>query len=290
MNHKLLLLLLTTLLFCQTAFSQKHGKIDVYLIGGQSNATGQGYIANMADTMKTDTTILLFHSGRPHLNSGKAAYTWMPLRQASESPDRFGMELSFGSKIRLYDHNKQIAIIKHAHSGTNLFRQWNPGKDKNDTAHWGPQFKTFVQTVDSGLNELRKMGYKPVIKGMLWHQGESDAINTDSASYKYAVHLSHFIARVREQFNTTNMPFVYGYIRPQTDKSADMIARIIQAQHDVASDSKTPLSVKGIKVFKTDDLSQRANDNKTPYPNDHVHFGTDGTWMLGVRMAQQFKN
>lgn len=284
--HKLLILFGFFCVFSPSS-AQKLGHIDVYLIGGQSNATGQGYIRNMADSMKIDTTVFIFHSGKPHLNSGKQSFTWQPLLQASESPDRFGPELGFGRHIHQLYPKSKIALIKHAHSGTDLYKQWNPGIDMQDTAHWGIQFKVFVQTVDSGLTALKRMGYKPVIHGMIWQQGENDAIPTDSASYKYAQNLAHFITRVRKQFNAPKMPFVYGYVLPPPNTGADReIVR--QAEHDIDQNSGSPLAIKNAFVVQTDDLSQRATDKDTHYPDDHVHFGTDGTWVLGLRMAQKF--
>lgn len=55
-----------------TANAQKDKPIEVYLIGGQSNATGQGYMANRTADMLINERVLLFHSGKPHLNSGLA--------------------------------------------------------------------------------------------------------------------------------------------------------------------------------------------------------------------------
>lgn len=286
-NLRKLLIFLGIFCVFSPASAQKLGRIDVYLIGGQSNATGQGYIRNMADSMTIDTNVLIFHSGKPHINSGKQPFTWRPLLQASESPDRFGPELGFGRRIHQLYPKSKIALIKHAHSGTNLYKQWNPGNDMQDTAHWGAQFKVFVQTVDSGLTALRQMGYKPVIRGMIWQQGENDAVPTDSASYKYAQNLTHFIARVRKQFNVAKMPFVYGYVLPPPNTGADReIVR--QAEHDIDQNSGSLLAVKNAFVVQTDDLSQRANDKDTRYPADHIHFGTDGAWVLGLRMAQKF--
>lgn len=283
-TFKTLLFSLIFLIFYQSTYAQKKGTIDVYLIGGQSNATGQGYLRNMDDSMRIDTTVLMFHSGKPHLNSGKEAFVWQPLSQASESPDRFGLELGFGSKIRRMYPNRKIALIKHAHSATDLYNQWNPGKNSKDVVHWGIQFKVFVQTVDSGLNELHRMGYKPVIRGMLWQQGENDAVSKDSASIKYAQNLIHFIERVRKQFNAPKMPFVYGYVLPPPNAGIDRDL-VRKAEHDIDQNSKTPLAVKRAIVVQTDDLSQRADDKNSPYPQDHIHFGTNGTWTLGVRMA-----
>ncbi|MEO6523695.1 MAG: sialate O-acetylesterase [Mucilaginibacter sp.] len=284
----MLKLLLFALFFCvfYSVSAQNKGKIDVYLIAGQSNATGQGYLKNMTDTMNIDTTVLIFHSGKPHLNSGKQAFTWQPLIQASESPDRFGPELSFGTKIHQLYPDRKIALIKHAHSGTNLYKQWNPGKIASDTSNWGPQFKVFVQTVDSGLNELKKMGYKPIIRGMLWQQGENDAVANDSASVRYAQNLIHFIERIRKQYHSAKLPFVYGYVLPppNTGRYREVVR---QAEHDIDQNSGSPRAVKNAFVVQTDDLSHRATDKDTRYPTDHVHFGTDGTWVLGLRMAQK---
>lgn len=262
---------------------------EVYLIGGQSNATGQGYMANLSDTMKVNKEVIIFHSDSPHLNSGLPPFTWQPLHQASESPDRFGPELGFAGKIKPVKSNAMVAIIKHAHSGTNLYNEWNPGKDEKDSLHWGFQFKEFVKTVNAGIDSLRKRGYEPLIKGMLWQQGEAEAFSPDSISKQYGRNLQHFILRVREQVHAPQMIFVYGYVCPPPLSGAG-IAAVRQAEYDINQDSKTPLSVNRAFVIETDDLSQRANDPGTKYPQDHLHFGTHGTWLLGLRMAEKIND
>ncbi|MEP7142052.1 MAG: sialate O-acetylesterase [Ferruginibacter sp.] len=266
------------------ALIQNKKIVEVYLVGGQSNATGQGYLANMNDTMKINKMVMLFHSGSPHLESGLPAYTWQPMHQASESPDRFGPELGFASRIRATTPGATIAIIKHAHSGTNLYAQWNPGSNVTDTMHWGEQFKEFMNTVNEGTDSLRKRGYEPVIKGMMWQQGEQEAYAVDSISVQYGILLKHFIARVRGQLHAPRMVFVYGYICPPP-LDGPGVRTVRQAQHDIDQGSGMALSVNRAFVIATDDLSQRANDKDTKYPQDHLHFGTDGTWVLGVRMA-----
>lgn len=259
--------------------------IDVYLIAGQSNATGQGYLANLPEGFKPNPKVLLFNSGKPHLDSGAEANTWLPLRQASESPDRFGPELGFGNRLAEVRPNRPIALIKHAHSGTNLYQDWDPGKDAADVEHFGPQFKIFVETVQSGLKALKAQGYEPTIRGMIWQQGESDTKKEQTAS-DYGKNLAHFIARVREQFNVPDMPFVYGYVLPPPNAghNRDLVR---QGEKEVDQDSGAALAVKGAFVVGTDDLSQRADDRNTRYPKDHVHFGTAGMLELGRRMAEK---
>ncbi len=257
---------------------------EVYLLAGQSNATGQGYLANMADSMKINRSVILFHSGKPHLDSGLPPYTWQPMHQASESPDRFGPELGFSSAIRPVVAGATIALIKHAHSGSNLYEEWNPGFSDSDTIQWGVHFAELVHTVNAAMDSLRSRGYEPIIRGMLWQQGEAEAYSADSISVRYGIMLKHFIARLRSQFQAPSMVFVYGYVCPPPLTGTGM-RTIRQAQHDVDQGSGMGLSVRKATVVPTDDLSHRANDKGTRYPQDHLHFGTDGTWLLGQRMA-----
>lgn len=261
---------------------QDGGPIDVYLIGGQSNATGQGYMRNIPPSFRINARVMLFHSGAPHLNSGAAPDTWIPLRQASESPDRFGPELGFGDRIAELLKPAKIALIKHAHSGTSLYSDWNPGADKSDSSQWGPQFKTFVETVDRGLKALRDKGYTPTIRGMIWQQGESDHVDPD----KYGQRLSHFIARVREQFDAPELRFVYGYVFPPPCADADRVA-IRAGQHAVDQNSGDPLATKNAFAVPIDDLSLRADEPGNPLPNDFLHLGTTGQLALGRRMAEK---
>ena len=288
MNQTSLIIALLLSVTTAAALGARPKPIDVYLIGGQSNATGQGYMAHLAQGVVPDTRVMLFHSGKPHLDSGAAPDTWIPLRQASESPDRFGPELGFGNRLHELLPGRKIALIKHAHSGTTLYKDWNPGKDPTDQVNFGPQFQVFVDTVNLGLQGLRAQGYAPTIRGMIWQQGENDAKVTEQdqkAADNYGKNLAHFIARVREQFHAPDMLFVYGYVLPPPN-TGPLRELVRQGQKDVAQNSGSPLAVHGAFLVQTDDLSQRGADPDTPYPNDHMHFGTAGTYDLGRRMAE----
>lgn len=259
-------------------------EVDVYLIGGQSNATGQGYIKNYPAGLVPNMNVSLYHSGAPHLNSGATPNTWIPLRQASESPDRFGPEIGFGNEIQALYPTRKIYLIKHAHSGTNLYQDWVPGGTNTDSAAFGPQFQVFVATVDGGLKGLRDKGLHPVIRGMLWQQGEGDADAGGTIAQQYGQNLSAFIKRVRQQWNSPTMLFIYGYVYPPPNVGVGRDA-VRLAERNLDQDSGSTLAVARAFVVETDDLSQRANDPGTPLPNDHVHFGSAGQLELGKRMA-----
>lgn len=254
-------------------------EINVILIGGQSNATGQGYVNNIPPCFKTDKRILLYYSGS--LKGTGPAEQLVRLSPASESPDRFGVELSLGTALQ-----KKWAIIKHARSGSNLFRQWNPGKTSQDKQ--GEEYVKLIRTVRNGMEALKKQGHAPVLKAMVWQQGEGDA--RDIAGIKnalsYGANLNNLIKRIRADLEAPGLAFIYGSVLP-VPAPARFPGRekVRQGQKDVAEESRTSLSVNNALYVPADDLQLRSMDFRTPYPTDTVHLGTHGVLVLGERFA-----
>lgn len=275
---------------CVTAFQTgavRDRVIDVYLIGGQSNATGQGYIVNLPDGFFIDTTVLFYYS--PWLRGGGVPEKWQPLCQASEDPERFGVEISLGAYLHELSGDKKIALIKHALSGSNLYDQWNPGNNNKDTANFGTEYKKFIGTVEEGLLRLRKEGYEPRLRAMVWQQGEADARDEAGIerSRAYGRNLNHFIKRIRQQLHSPEMLFIYGYVIPVPLKRFTGREEVREAQKNIDQDSGHPLSVNGAFVIGTDDLPLRCDEPNSPYPDDKVHFNTYGVLELGKRFAEK---
>lgn len=284
---RLVAMLLTVYFACQLRAQQK--PIDVYLIGGQSNATGQGYMVNIPEEFKIDQTVLFFYSGK--LGGGGTPMQWGPLCQASETPDKFGVELSMGSALKKQYPNQDIALVKHALSGSNLYAQWNPGTSNSDELNFGPEYKAFIHTVEEAMNGLRACGYAPTIRAMVWQQGEGDArdIAGMENSKSYGENLRHFIQRVRAQFNAPDMLFVYGYVIPVPLERFTGREEVRTSQMHVDQGSGHPLAVPGAFVVETDDLPLRCDEPDSPYPDDRVHFNTYGIIELGYRFARKIK-
>ncbi len=262
--------------------------VDVYLIGGQSNATGQGYSENLPSGFTIDTKVQLYHSAS--ILSGGAANTWITLRAASEGTDgcnlglRFGPELGFGNAIQSSYPTRAVYLIKHAVSNTGLVDDWAPGGNASDTSHFGPQFQSFVATVNGGLKALKDKGLNPMLRAMVWQQGERDVDIGGAAASNYGKNLAAFIARVRQQWTAPDMLFVYGYIYPASNYGTAR-DQVRQGQADVDQDSGKAPAVKGAFVVNGDSFSLRANDPNTCLPNDKIHFGTQGQLDLGKLMA-----
>ncbi len=267
--------------------SQENKQIDVYLIGGQSNATGQGYMKNIPPDFEIDKSVHFFYSSE--LGGGGKAMEWGPLCQASETPDKFGVELSLGTKLKHLKPEREIALIKHGLSGSNLYYQWAPGKHKNDTESFGPEFKKFIYTVEVGLKELEAKGFDPRIKAMIWIQGEADARDIAGLenSRNYGTNLNHFIKRVREQLNVPKMLFVYAYVIPIPLDRFTGREEVREAQRNVDQNSGHNLALDRAFVVETDDLPLRFDEPNSPYPDDKVHFNTFGLLKLGERFANK---
>jgi len=277
-------------IFSATSFGQTKKDIDVYLIGGQSNATGQGYMVNIREDFEIDKSVHFFYSH--YLGGGGTAMEWGSLCQASETPDKFGVELSMGTKLKELNPDKEIALIKHALSGSNLYSQWNPGENRSDTANFGPEFKKFLHTVETGLRKLEEKGFEPKIEAMVWQQGEADARDVAGMknSRKYGKNLNHFIKRTREQLNAPQMLFVYGYVIPVSLERFTGREEVREAQKNVDQHSGHKLAVKGAYVVDTDDLPLRCDEPDSPYPDDKVHFNTSGILELGERFANKIND
>jgi hypothetical protein len=272
---KLLVCLSLSVLLPATLVRAGGTQVDVFLLGGQSNMVGSGAQSQLPDaSVLYNESVMLYHSAS--LNSGQPANQWTTLRPASNNQNNFGPEIGFGNRmVELYP-DRRIALIKHAVGGTNLAEDWNPGAHPGDTSHFGSQYATFVQTVNSGIASLIAQGYEPVIRGMLWQQGERDS-RFSAFGPVYGRNLSHFIRRVRAQFDAPNMPFIYGQVLPFPLAGYDYRDEVRQGQKDVDEDSGHVSATDGARFVPADDL---------PMNSDNLHVSAAGQMELGIRFAE----
>jgi hypothetical protein len=213
--------------------------VYVVLFGGQSNARGWGYQQYLLDTKnplaEPQTDVDLFtSSGLPdlvntltNLQSG-TGITGVKKNGAMQYPalttppvNRFGSELSLGRTVRdlIRDPDSKVAVIKYAASATSLYEDWKPDGTASSTAD-GPRYQEFQTTVHDGLAALktRYPDYEIKIIGMGWVQGESDALEGQSASYQ--ANLTLLIKDIRAAFGP-GIVFALSELSPNQKTSAD---------------------------------------------------------------------
>ncbi len=176
------------------ALQPAHSTTRVFLLGGQSNMLGQGLNSELTppyDSAQNDVN---------YWSNG----AWIPLAPGfGNASYRFGPEVAFGRAIKDALTDDIIYLIKYSVGGTALYNDWKPPT--------GSKYINFMNTANAALADLDDAGIAHEISGMLWMQGESDAAEGEAASYE--TNLNNFIADMRVQFNTADMPFIIARVR-----------------------------------------------------------------------------
>ncbi len=213
------------------------GVIDVYLIGGQSNAVGYGQdnasnkISSL-DSRYTNGFDDVLYFGEQERSGEAVNKQFQPVKLGlGKDSNSSGAEIGIASALK--DEGGMNAVIKCAWGATHLYPDtvydisyqqgtWtSPSYIKNHNVDLsvnpliGNMYNRFISTVTEGLELLKKQGYKPVIKGMWWMQGEAE-MSTFTMSNAYETLLTTLIYDVRNDVSKitgcdySEMPFVFG--------------------------------------------------------------------------------
>ena len=116
--------------------------------------------------------------------------------------DYFGPELGLAYKLgKEYDGEEPIHLIKCAFSGSGFSQgtvNWRNYPDESKTDEQNATSSLYYllkRYTDNSLKVIEDQGKKPVIKGFIWHQGESDTSNAN-----YQTEMEGLIARFREDY------------------------------------------------------------------------------------------
>ena len=194
--------------------SESKKDIYVYLIGGQSNASGCGYVSDLSEEERAIIyDHVYYYGGGEHANQNCRDQLLKVTAGQGIYEFSFGLELGM-AKIFTEEYEKdgvERAIIKYAYSGSSI-KSFNDGMDWNvyDDAGTGVHYDNFIEVVRAGLQALREKGYNPVIKGMAWMQGETDYLVPD-----YEARLIALRDKVRADLKMPQLYFVMGEIAYQ---------------------------------------------------------------------------
>ena len=190
---------------------------------------------------------------------------------ARQLTQTFGPELSFGASIaEATGSDNQIAIIKVSRGGTNLRFDWmvNPNINTVDDEPRGFLYRALMEHVAAGLAELEEDGSTAIVRGFVWHQGESDSDNVAG----YAGLFADFVAGVRDEFGE-DIPFVLGELSRDRDNSENFNNNLPNV---VASAS-------GLSFISSEGLTTPGSTNPD---DDTTHFDAGGQLGLGERYAE----
>lgn len=247
------MLLICLLLATQDIFSQLPAngrKVHIYLLAGQSNMAGRGKPEEI-DTLSNPNIWMLNKEEK-----------WVPAREPLhfDKPAVIGVGpgYAFAKEILAADKNTIICLVPTAVGGTKI-DLWKPGAydEATKTHPWDDAIRRAKAALPSGE-----------LKGIIWHQGESDANTTFSAGYE--AKLRDLIERFRSELNAPTVPFVLGELgdfKPGENKEIPVINTIIK---QVAGTTKNA----GFAEAK--DLMHKG---------DFIHFDAASARTLGKRYA-----
>lgn len=214
-------------------------KLHIYLLIGQSNMAGRAKVPEeMAGVI--DRCVLL--NDRNEWVPAKNPLNLYSTIRKGEGMQKLGPGYSFAKAMVKADRDAKIGLIVNARGGSKI-EQW-----KREGKYYTDLLKRANAAAQTGT-----------IKGVLWHQGESNSNNP----YDYLDQLKVLIANLRKDLDDEDLPFVAGQVTNTPPlKINDVIADLPEAVSNAAV-----ISSEGLKCF------------------DRWHFDTESQIELGNRYA-----
>lgn len=228
----------------------------IFIMAGQSNMAGRGLVEPQ-DTIPHARVLAMETDGR-----------WYRAKEPfnhHEPVSWRGLDcgLSFGKELAAsVDEKITIGVVHVAVGGTST-TQWI-----NNETFRGIQL---LSNFDKSIDLARRTG---TIKGILWHQGESNA--NPALVDRHKPELIRLFSHFREQAGDPELPIVVGELGSFfVDQPANKVhgTRINRHLQELAEEDEA------IYLVKTGDLTHRG---------DSLHFDSQAQRILGKRYAEKF--
>lgn len=226
----------------------------LFLLVGQSNMAGRGAVTP-ADKVPHARVLMLNKEGQ-----------WVPAVDPLhfDKPTAVGVGLgrSFANAVADATPGATIGLIPCAVGGSPI-DAWKPGYYYNATqSHpWDDAMRRAKLALQSGT-----------LKGVLWHQGESDSNRELAAGHEAKLH--DLIARLRAELNAPKVPFIVGQLGRFKDSPWNEFKTTVDQAHRTLPE----------KVLNTAFVSAEGLSDK----GDKTHFNSDSYREFGKRYAEAY--
>ena len=227
--------------------------IELYILGGQSNAWGRDDVSNLPAPMQEEHVAVIYNGVEQRKNqSGPELGPWQNL--APRTDGKYGPEVPFGWAL-----GGDSAIFHFVVNGSAM-------------ASWLRVFLPEMLTaLDLAVIDLESRGDSVRHAGMIWTHGEGDARDNLRAD-AYADGLVDLIDEVRQHIGTPDLPIVISQLHADVDRP--FTSEIRQGQQWVSE------NVAVTQLINVDDVELRS---------DRIHYANHPTWLtLGPRYARPF--
>ena len=228
----------------------------IFLMAGQSNMAGRGFV-EAEDTLSSPQVLTLN-------KNNEWVYAKEPLHYYE--PGRTGLDcgLSFGKELsKKYGKEIFIGLVPCAIGGSSI-EQWI-----GDSTYRG------VTLYSNFLQKAKIAAQHGTIKGLLWHQGESNTGTKSHIGYKEK--LKRFFTKVRADLQHPTMPVYLGPLGSYLTKASFPFTDAVN--HDIKELAEED---RNIFLIKTSDFS---------HLKDTIHFDSKSQRLMGKRFAKKvYKN
>lgn len=176
-----------------SAQTQPDPNFHLYILMGQSNMAGRGVIT---DSLKKEGNARVFMLDK----NGDFIPAKHPVHFDKPRVAGVGPGLAFGIKMAQDNPKVKIGLIPCAVGGSPI-DHWQAGAYDEATK---------THPYDDAVLRIKNAMKFGVIKGVLWHQGESDSSPEKSAVYLKK--LEELILRVRKLSGNPHLPFIVGQL------------------------------------------------------------------------------
>ncbi|NOR75506.1 MAG: hypothetical protein GQ525_10145 [Draconibacterium sp.] len=273
-------------------------KYIVFYLGGQSNMDGYGYVKELPKNLNQPITgVYIFHGNttKDTFNIGGDGI-WDVLKpghgvghssnfEENNLSNRFGIELTFATQMQKYFPDENIALIKYSRGGTSIHKDaagpfgcWEPdftvGTGINQYDHFLATIKNayLVKDID-GDGEEDEL----IPAGILWMQGESDAVKLEWAN-AYSANLKRLIDLIRAALRTDDLPVVIGRI---SDSGNTEVGKVMKYGRE--------LRWQQAKFVNSDQNAALITTTDNYDYSDTWHYDSEGYIDFGKQFAKEIK-
>lgn len=228
--------------------------LQLFLLAGQSNMAGRGKVT--PEDQKPLPRVWMLNADDQWVPAIDPMHRDKPA--AGVGPGR-----AFALALAEAYPDIKIGLIPCAQGGSPI-AAWLPGVSfKQTNSHpWDDAIRRTKIAMKSGT-----------LKGILWHQGESDCTPALAPAYEGKLH--DLIARFRKELNAPEIPFIAGQMGQFNEKPWNAAKKQVdQAHRDL------PGKIPNTGFASSDGLHHRG---------DALHFDSDSCRKLGQRYAEAFR-
>jgi hypothetical protein len=220
--------------------------LDIYLVIGQSNMAGRAQIREKDQAPVKGAFLFTGQEDSPWTAAANPLNLYSTVRKKVEM-QRLGPAYAFAKKVKEARPGKDIGLVVNALGGTKIV-QWLPG----------------TRLYREAISQARKALKYGSLKGVIWHQGESDCDPLRVGLYLGRVEI--LINALREEFNDPNLPFIAGQVY-ENERRHDFNQMILKLPDFISNTGV--VSSEGTTVF------------------DGTHFDSESANLLGQRYAEE---